>query len=118
MFDTEFMTNGLIQKACKHVLDYATSLEIEGLDLQMYEVEGRTPLVFGSLPASVPDSDKTIFIYGHIDKQPHLTGWKEGLGPCNPVIRDGKLYGRGGGDDGYASFSSLAIMKTLQELGI
>lgn len=118
MFDTEFSTNGLIEKACQHLIEYAKSLEIEGLQIQMYEAENRTPLVLATLEASIPDSDKTIFLYGHLDKQPHLTGWREGLGPTDPVIENGRLYGRGGGDDGYAGYSALAIMKTLQEVKI
>ncbi len=31
------------------------------------------------------------------------------------MIRDGKLYGRGGADDGYAAFSSLAAIVALKE---
>jgi len=62
-------------------------------------------------------SDKTVMLYGHFDKQPHFTGWAEGLGPTKPVIRDGYLYGRGGADDGYALFSSILAIKTVQEQG-
>jgi len=65
-------------------------------------------LVEGQLPY-------TIFFYGHFDKQPHMNGWFEGLGPIDPVIRDGKLYGRGGADDGYSSFAVISTMLALQE---
>jgi acetylornithine deacetylase/succinyl-diaminopimelate desuccinylase-like protein len=60
------------------------------------------------------DSDDTILMYGHLDKQPEMTGWAEGLGPWIPVIKDGKLYGRGGADDGYAAFASLTALMALQ----
>jgi acetylornithine deacetylase/succinyl-diaminopimelate desuccinylase-like protein len=53
-------------------------------------------------------------LYGHLDKQPEFTGWLPGLGPWEPVIRDGKLYGRGGADDGYAVFSSLTAIAALK----
>jgi acetylornithine deacetylase/succinyl-diaminopimelate desuccinylase-like protein len=43
-------------------------------------------------------------MYGHLDKQPPLEPWAEGLGPYNPVIRDGKLYGRGGADGTFSVF--------------
>ena len=62
-------------------------------------------------PASFP---ARVLLYGHMDKQPEFTGWDAGLGPWMPVIRDGKLYGRGGADDGYAVFSSLAAIIALK----
>ena len=63
-------------------------------------------------------SDDCVLMYGHIDKQPEFTGWAEGLGPWTPVIRDGRLYGRGGADDGYAVFGSLLAMRALAEQNI
>ena len=59
-----------------------------------------------------------VLLYGHLDKQPETTGWRDGLEPWKPVIRDGKLYGRGGADDGYAVFGSLTAIRALQEQGI
>ena len=56
-----------------------------------------------------------MLLYGHLDKQPEFTGWLPGLGPWEPVIRDGKLYGRGAADDGYAVFSSLTAIAALKE---
>jgi acetylornithine deacetylase/succinyl-diaminopimelate desuccinylase-like protein len=61
------------------------------------------------------DIDDTILMYGHLDKQPEMTGWAEGLGPWIPVMRDGKLYGRGGADDGYAAYASLTALMALQK---
>lgn len=56
--------------------------------------------------------------YGHFDKQPHFEGWEEGLGPVTPVIKNGKLYGRGGADDGYATYSTILAIRAVQEQGI
>jgi acetylornithine deacetylase/succinyl-diaminopimelate desuccinylase-like protein len=56
-----------------------------------------------------------VLVYGHLDKQPEMTGWREGLGPWTPVIEGGKLYGRGGADDGYAVFCALAALRSLHE---
>ena len=39
-------------------------------------------------------------------------------GPWVPLIEDGKLYGRGGADDGYAVFASLAAIGALQAQGV
>ncbi len=64
------------------------------------------------------DTEDAVLLYGHLDKQPEFTGWADGLSPWEPVIRDGKLYGRGGADDGYAVFASLAAIRALQEQGV
>ncbi len=64
---------------------------------------GRTPVIVCEVPArGAGDPDDTVVLYGHLDKQPEMTGWSEGLGPWMPVIRGDRLYGRGGADDGYA----------------
>lgn len=53
-------------------------------------------------------------IYGHLDKQPYDEPWDEGLSPIHPVIKDGRLYGRGASDDGYAAFSTMLAIKVAQ----
>ncbi len=58
-----------------------------------------------------------MLLYGHLDKQPEMTGWRDGLGPWQPKYEDGKLYGRGGADDGYAVYASLAALAALQAEG-
>ena len=44
-----------------------------------------------------------------MDKQPYGNGWD--TDPLTPVIKDGKLYGRGSSDDGYAFFSAILAIK-------
>ena len=53
-------------------------------------------------------------MYGHLDKQPEFTGWRADLGPWTPKYEDGKLYGRGGADDGYAVYASIAAVQALK----
>ena len=116
LFDPEWNTNGLQQKACNFCIDWALKLGIKGLKLELVEDEGKTPLVLGVV--DVPDKP-TVLMYGHIDKQPPLTeDWDEGLHPHKPVIRDGKLYGRGAADDGYAFFASMLMVRALQKHNI
>jgi acetylornithine deacetylase/succinyl-diaminopimelate desuccinylase-like protein len=45
-------------------------------------------------------------------------GWEANKGPTKAVIENGKLYGRGGADDGYSTYSSMLAIKTCQEQGI
>jgi acetylornithine deacetylase/succinyl-diaminopimelate desuccinylase-like protein len=59
-----------------------------------------------------------LFFYGHFDKQPPMIGWTEGYGATIPVIKNGKLYGRGGADDGYSTYSTILALKALQEQNI
>jgi acetylornithine deacetylase/succinyl-diaminopimelate desuccinylase-like protein len=122
MFDAEWATNGLQEKACQLAIDFAKSQKIKGLSIDFLQEEGKTPALlavvepFSGTHKMEPYLEKTILMYGHIDKQPPLHGkWSEGLGPHTPVIRDGKLYGRGGNDDGYAWFSCVLLAKALQE---
>jgi acetylornithine deacetylase/succinyl-diaminopimelate desuccinylase-like protein len=116
-YDPEFLTNGLLQKAANHMIDWVKSVNVKGLKVELIVDEGRTPLIFIEVDGTKSDAE-TILLYGHFDKQPHMTGWKEGLGATTPVIRDDKLYGRGGADDGYAIYNSVMTIKAIQELGL
>jgi acetylornithine deacetylase/succinyl-diaminopimelate desuccinylase-like protein len=85
---------------------------IPGLKTEIRRLPGRTPVLFIDVPGELPGG---VLLYGHLDKQPEFTGWAPGLSPWEPVLRDGKLYGRGGADDGYAVFSSLTAIAALKE---
>ena len=116
-FDPEWKTNGKLEKAAQHIIDWASKQGIKGLKAQMLKEENRTPMVYITIPATSDDIKKTILLYGHFDKQPHMSGWKEGLSALNPIIKDGYLYGRGASDDGYASFTIVESIKAIQEQG-
>jgi acetylornithine deacetylase/succinyl-diaminopimelate desuccinylase-like protein len=73
--------------------------------------------LFIEIPATKPDAP-TVFMYGHLDKQPPMAGWEEGTGPYDPVIKGDKLYGRGTVDDGYSVYAGLMSIKALQKLGL
>lgn len=51
-----------------------------------------------------------------MDKQPYGEGWD--TPPNEPVVKDGKLFGRGSADDGYAFFASILAIKAIQENGL
>jgi hypothetical protein len=78
---------------------------------------GRSPRRSIGRGLSAQRPDDTVLLYGHLDKQPEMTGWREGLGPWKPVREGDKLYGRGGADDGYAAFASLAAIACCTSRG-
>jgi acetylornithine deacetylase/succinyl-diaminopimelate desuccinylase-like protein len=113
-FDQAWQQNGYIDAAVELAADWCRKNAVPGMKLEVVRLEGRTPIIFIDIPAS-GSSNQTVLMYGHLDKQPEMTGWREGYGPWTPVIADGKLYGRGGADDGYAVFCSLCALKALHE---
>ena len=116
MFDADWEKHGYMDDAVRLMEGWARAQDIPGMQLEVVRLEGRTPLIFIDIPAANGgNADDCILLYGHLDKQPEMTGWDDDLGPWKPVLRDGKLYGRGGADDGYAIYGSLAAIMALQE---
>jgi acetylornithine deacetylase/succinyl-diaminopimelate desuccinylase-like protein len=117
MFDPKWVEHGYMDAAVKLMETWARSKlsALPGATLEVVRLEGRTPLIYIEVPGT---GDDTVVLYGHLDKQPEMTGWAEGLGPWTPVLKGDKLYGRGGADDGYAIFGSLAALLALQEQGV
>ncbi len=118
-FDVDWLEHGYMEDAVQQIFNWSRAQDVKGMTLEIVRLEGRTPLIFMEIPArGEARSDDTILMYGHLDKQPEMTGWADGLGPWIPVIKDEKLYGRGGADDGYATFSSLAAIMAVQRQGL
>lgn len=118
MFDADWVQHGYMADAVKLMLRWAQQQPIAGMKVEVISGEGRTPLIFIEVPAFAGGSDDdAVLLYGHLDKQPEMTGWSDGLGPWLPVIKGDRLYGRGGADDGYAIFGSLAAIRALQAQG-
>ncbi len=116
MFDEQWVEHGYMDQAVDLMANWANAQAIPGMQLEVVRLEGRTPLIFVEIPAANGGSnDDCVLLYGHLDKQPEMTGWDEDLGPWKPVLKGDKLYGRGGADDGYAIFGSLAAIMALQD---
>lgn len=114
-FDVHWKKNGYMMEAMQLLKNWCEKQPIRDQKIELLQQENRTPLLCIDIPGQ---SDDTVLLYGHMDKQPEMTGWNEGFGPWKPVLKDGKLYGRGGADDGYAIFASLAAISHLQALHI
>ena len=119
MFDADWVANGHMQRAVDLMEAWARAQSVPGMQLDVVQLEGRTPLIFIDIPASGTDvGEDCVLLYGHLDKQPEMTGWDEDLGPWEPVLKGDRLYGRGGADDGYAIFGSLTAIMALQAQGV
>ncbi|MEJ6005881.1 M20 family metallopeptidase [Paucibacter sp. AS339] len=118
MFDADWAANGHIEKVLRDAAAWVESKKVAGLKLEVIRLPGRTPVIFFEVPATKADSSDTIVLYGHLDKQPEFSGWRNDLGPWTPKYEDGKLYGRGGADDGYAVYASLTAIMALDKQGI
>ncbi len=115
MFDPAWEANGHMDAAVRLMADWCRSQPVPNMKVQVHRLPARTPVLLVDIPGELPGS---VLLYGHLDKQPEFSGWQPGLGPWEPVQRDGKLYGRGAADDGYAVFSSLTAISALKAQGV
>lgn len=121
-FDPDWAANGHIERAVDQIESWIRARPVQGMTVSRQQLDGRTPLVvaridgFGPDAQTGPDAPTTV-LYGHLDKQPEMVGWRDDLGPWTPVREGDRLYGRGGADDGYAAFASLAAIEAVQAAG-
>jgi acetylornithine deacetylase/succinyl-diaminopimelate desuccinylase-like protein len=114
-FDPSWAAHGHIDRAVALAEAFARAQPIQGLVVEVVRLAGRTPLLYFEAPGS---RDRTVLLYGHLDKQPEMVGWRADGGPWTPLIDGDKLYGRGGADDGYAIFAALSALGALQAQGV
>ena len=110
-FDPEWRAHGHMDRVVERFRKWALGQEIAAMRLEVVRLENRTPLLFLEIPG---DADDTVLLYGHLDKQPEMAGWRTGLDPWTPVIENDRLYGRGAADDGYAMFACLGAIGALK----
>ena len=117
-FDPDWEKHGHIDTVMRHAATWVEAQKVEGLTLEIVRLEGRTPVLFFEIPATRAGSTQTVLMYGHLDKQPEFEGWRSDLGPWTPKYENGKLYGRGGADDGYAVYASIAAVQELKRQNV
>jgi acetylornithine deacetylase/succinyl-diaminopimelate desuccinylase-like protein len=115
MFDANWVEHGYMKEAMDLLEAWVRAQPITGMAVDRIQLPGRTPLLFIDIPGK---GDDVVLMYGHMDKQPEMVGWNADLAPWKPVIANDKLYGRGGADDGYATFASLTAVMALKERGV
>ncbi len=127
-YDKDWAAHGHIERVITDAARWVEAQKVEGLKLEIVRLAGRTPVMFFEIPATdgsrhEPDrerekTERTVLLYGHLDKQPEFSGWRADLGPWIPKYEDGKLYGRGGADDGYAVYAAITAIQGLKRQGI
>jgi acetylornithine deacetylase/succinyl-diaminopimelate desuccinylase-like protein len=117
-FDAAWAETGQLRAAVEHVGGWILSRDLQGAQLEIVELPGRSPLLMVDVPAtSGATAPGTVILYGHLDKQPPTDGWSEGLAPWKPVFRDGRLYGRGAVDDGYSGYAATVALEAVHATG-
>lgn len=117
-FDAEWETTRQLHAAVDHVRDYLDARGLPGASTDVVELPGRTPVLLLDVPATEDAAtEETVVVYGHLDKQPAAGEWSPGLGPWTPVVKDGRLYGRGANDDGYAAYAAATALEALHAGG-
>jgi acetylornithine deacetylase/succinyl-diaminopimelate desuccinylase-like protein len=117
-FDPSWRESGHMERAVELCAGWARERLPPGATLEVVRLAERTPVILIEVPASSGASGDTVLLYGHLDKQPEMSGWRADLGPWTPVREGDKLYGRGGADDGYALFAALTAIAALQRDGL
>ena len=129
MFDADWAANGHLDTVVRRAADWVTGRRVPGLTLEIVRLTDeagrpRTPVLLFEIAATRPETavgvaqTPTVLMYGHLDKQPEFTGWRADLGPWTPKLIDGRLYGRGGADDGYAVYAAIAAIEALKAQNI
>jgi acetylornithine deacetylase/succinyl-diaminopimelate desuccinylase-like protein len=118
-FDADWAAHGYIETVVRNAADWVLAQNVPGLTLEIVRLQRpdgtpRTPVLFFEIASTKVDTGQTVLMYGHLDKQPEFNGWRNDLGPWTPKYEDGKLYGRGGADDGYAVYAAIAAVQALK----
>ncbi|NNN00698.1 MAG: M20/M25/M40 family metallo-hydrolase [Acidimicrobiaceae bacterium] len=117
MYDAQWVQNGEIERATQLLAQWAMTRKIAELDVTIHRLDGRTPVIVVTIGTTAP-GEGTVVLYGHLDKQPPLGDWSEGLAPFSPVRRGDQVFARGVADDGYAIFAALSAIEAMEAQGL
>ena len=117
-YDAAWRENGHLDAAAELLADWARQRRLGEATIEIIRLDGRTPVLFVDVAATDGGEGPTVLLYGHLDKQPPLGEWSEGLGPFTPVRRGDRVYARGVSDDGYSTFAALLALEQLVDAGV
>jgi len=104
-YDPDWAERGAMTAAARLLCDWVHDQDAS-LATEIVELPGRTPVLL----VDNGGSGDPVVVYGHMDKQPPLGEWRDGLGPWEPVRQGDLLYGRGTADDGYSTFAAVTAL--------
>ncbi len=116
-FDANWQEHGHIDAATELLANWIRERQFNDIEIEIHRLEGRTPVLVATIGATT-DVPGTCVLYGHLDKQPPLGNWSEGLNPYIPVRKGDRLYARGVADDGYSTFSAILAVEAMERDGI
>ncbi len=117
-FDSDWAANGHVDRAVDLITSWCRDRPIPSMTVEVHRLDGRTPTIVCEVPATSGDDNVApVLLYGHLDKQPEMEGWRDDLGPWKPVLEGDRLYGRGGADDGYSAFAALGAIEAVRAAG-
>src|SRR3954453_13382485 len=67
-FDKDWAQHGYINTVMRNAAAWVEAQKVEGLQLEIVRLEGRTPVLFFEVPATGTDMKETVLMYGHLDK--------------------------------------------------
>ncbi len=114
-FNHNWKRDGHMQKVVELYETWAKKNTPENATVFIQNIEEKTPLLVINIPAREVNNSDTILLYGHLDKQPEMVGWNDGIDPWSPTYQGDRLYGRGSADDGYAMFSAVLAINDIEE---
>jgi hypothetical protein len=85
-FDANWEANGYLDTVLRQTAEWIEAQKVAGLSLEIVRLPGRTPVLFFEVAATraqAEGSGQTVLMYGHLDKQPEFSGWRNDLGPWN-----------------------------------
>src|SRR3954465_11328879 len=77
-FDAQWQQAGHMDRAVELLAGWAREAMPEGATLEIVRLGERTPVIFIDVPGTGGAPGDTVLLYGHLDKQPEMTGWREG----------------------------------------
>ena len=109
-FDPEWASHGYILQAAQLLHDWVKDQDA-ALEVEIVQLPGRTPVLL----IDNGGSGDPILCYGHMDKQPPLGTWRDGLSPFEPVREGDLLYGRGTADNKGQHSINMAALRAVRE---